>query len=159
VLARRSALEDVGVIGLEPGKERLVAEHSIFSYLGIAGAELPRRQRIEHRGVGDDEHGLMEGAEQVLALRRIDPGLAADGGIDLGQQRGRHLDEIDAAAQDRSGKAGEIADHPAPERDDKIVALDLGRDQRFGDPFETGIGLGALAFLHDDPRGSDAGYA
>ena len=78
----------------------------------------------------------MKGAEQVLAMRRVDAGLAADRGIDLRQQRGRHLHEIDAAADDRCGKAGEIADHAAAERDDEIVALDLRRDQRFADLLE-----------------------
>ena len=135
VLARRAAGEDVGVVGLEPGEEGLVAEHAVFGDFGIAGAELARRQRVEHRGVGDDQHRLMERAEQILALRRVDAGLAADGGIDLRQQRGRHLHEIDAAAQDRRGKAGEIADHAAAERDHEIVALDLGRDQRLADLF------------------------
>ena len=99
----------------------------------------------------------MEGADQVLAVRRIDAGLAADRGIDLRQQGGRHLHEIDAAAQDRGREAGEIADHAAAERDDEIVALDLGRDQRLADLLETGIALGALAFVDDDARRRDAG--
>ena len=49
VLARRTAGKDVGVIGFEPGEEGLVAEHAIFGDFGIAGAELARRQRVEHR--------------------------------------------------------------------------------------------------------------
>ena len=157
VLARRAAGEDVGVVGLQPGEKGFVAEHAIFGDFGVAGAELARRQRVEHRGIGDHQHRLMERAEQVLALRRVDAGLAADGGIDLRQQRGRHLHEIDAAAQDRRRKAGEIADHAAAERNHQIVALDLGRDQRLGDLFEAGIGLRPLAFLDDDSRGRNAG--
>ena len=78
----------------------------------------------------------MERADQVLAVRRIDAGLAADRGIDLRQQRGRHLHEIDAAPHDRRGKAGEIADHAAAERDHEIVALDARRDQRLADLLE-----------------------
>ena len=69
----------------------------------------------------------MEGADQVLAVRRIDAGLAADRGIDLGEERGRDLDEVDAAAQDRGGKAGEVADDAAAEGDDAIAALDRRR--------------------------------
>ena len=157
MLARGAALEDLGVVLLQPGEEGFVAEHAVFGDLGIAGAELARRQRVEHGGVGDDQHRLVEGAEQILALRRIDAGLAADGGIDLRQQRGRHLHEIDAAAQDRGRKAGEIADHAAAERDDEIVALDLRGDQGLADLFEAGIGLGALAFLDHDARGRNAG--
>ena len=141
VFARGAAGEDVGMVGLEPGEEGLVAEHAIFGDFGVAGAELARRQRVEHGRVGDHQHRLMKGAEQIFAVRRIDPGLAADGRVDLRQQRGRHLHEIDAAAQDRRRKAGEIADHAAAERDHQIVALDLGRDQRFADLFEAGIGF------------------
>ena len=103
------------------------------------------------------EHRLMKRAEQVLALRRIDAGLAADGGIHLRQQRGRHLHEIDAAAQDRRRETGEIADHAAAERDDEIVALDLRCDQRLADLFQTRIAFRPLAFLDDDARGRDAG--
>ena len=99
----------------------------------------------------------MKRAEQILAVRRIDSGLAADRGIDLRQQRGRHLHEIDAAAQDRRGKAREVADHAAAERDHQIVALDLRRDQRFADLFKSGIALGALAFVDDDMRRRDTG--
>jgi hypothetical protein len=83
----------------------------------------------------------MKRAEKIFSARRIDPGLAADRRVDLRQQRGRHLHEIDAAAQDRRRKAGEIADHAAAERDHQIVALDFGRDQRLGDLFESGIGF------------------
>src|SRR5213082_3215585 len=54
--------------------------------IACSRAEPPRRQRVEHGGVGDHKHRLVEGAEQVLALRRVDAGLATDGGIDLRQQ-------------------------------------------------------------------------
>ena len=148
VLARRAAGEDVGVIGFEPGEKGFVAEHAIFCDFGVAGAELARRQGVEHRRIGDHKHRLMERAEQVLSLWRVDAGLAADRGIDLGQKRGRHLHEIDAAAQDRRRKAGEIADHATAERNHQIAALDPGCDQRLGDLF---------AFLDDDARRRDAG--
>ncbi len=67
---------------------------------------------------------------RFLPCGELMPVLPPTGGIDLRQQRGRHLHEIDAAAQDRRREAGEIADHAAAERDDQVVALDLGRDQR-----------------------------
>ena len=133
VLARGAAGKDIGLIGFQPREESFVAEHAVFGDLGIAGAKLARRQRVEHRGIGHHQHRLVKRAEQVLAVRRIDSSLAADRRIDLRQQRGRHLDEINAAAQDRRGKACEIADHAAAERDHQIVALDLRRDQRFAD--------------------------
>ena len=36
------------------------------------------RQRVEQRGVGDHQDRLVEGADQILAVTRIDAGLAAD---------------------------------------------------------------------------------
>ena len=71
----------------------------------------------------------MEDADQVLALRRVDAGLAADGAVDLSEQRGRDLHEADAAAQDAGGKAREIADHAAAERHDEIAALEADLEQ------------------------------
>ena len=41
----------------------------------------------------------MEDADEVLALRRVDAGLAADRAIDLREQGRRNLDEANAAAQ------------------------------------------------------------
>ena len=79
MFARGAAGENIGVIGLQPGEKRLVAEHAIFGDFGIAGAELARRQRVEHGGIGDHQQRLVKRAEQIFALRRIDPGLAADG--------------------------------------------------------------------------------
>ena len=90
-------------------------------------------------------------------MRRIDPGLAADRGVDLRQQRSRHLHKIDAAAQDRSRKAGEIADHATAECHHQVVALDLRRYQGFADLFEAGIGFRAFALVNNDSRGGDAG--
>ena len=78
----------------------------------------------------------MEGADEVLALRRVDAGLAADRGIDLRQQRGRDLHEVHAAASDRGGKAGEVADDAAAKREDDIAALELGIEDAGDDRFE-----------------------
>ena len=158
VLARSAAGKDVGMVGVEPGEEGFIAEHAIFGDFGVAGAELARRQRIEHGGIGNHQNRLMKRAEQVLALRRVDAGLAADRRIHLRQKRGRHLHEIDAATQDRRRKAGEIADHAAAERDHQIVAFDLCRDQGLADLFEAGIGFRPLALLDDDARRRNAGF-
>ena len=66
----------------------------------------------------------MEDADQVLALRRVDAGLAADRAVDLGEQRRRDLHEAHAAAQDARGEAREVADHAAAEGDDNVAALE-----------------------------------
>ena len=71
----------------------------------------------------------MEGADQVLALRGVDAGLAADRGVDLGEQRGRQLHHAHAAPQDAGGKAGQVADHAAAQRNDAIAPLDAELEQ------------------------------
>ena len=149
MFARRAAGENIFPVGLEPGEEIDVAEQSVFGDLGIAGAELALRQRVEQRGIGEHQDRLMEGADQILAVLRIDAGLAADRGIDLRQQRGRHLDEIEAAPHARRREAREIADHAAAERDDEIVALDPRRDQRLADVFEY-----RRSFFEPSPAGT-----
>ena len=78
----------------------------------------------------------MERADQILAVGGIDRGLAADRGIDLCQQRGRHLHVIETAPHRRRGKAGEIADDAAAERDHEIAAFDARGNDRFTDFFE-----------------------
>ena len=99
----------------------------------------------------------MEGADQVLALTRIDAGLAADRGIDLRQQRCRHLHEIQPAPYARRRKAGEIADDAAAERDHQIAALDARRDDRLADFFKRGVVLRTLAGRYLQRRTFNAG--
>ena len=42
------------------------------------------------------------------------------------------------------GKAGEVADHAAAERDDQVVALDPGGEDRFADFLERGDSSSSL---------------
>src|SRR5690606_29036937 len=76
--SRRSASEDLVLMLFEPEEEVLVVDEAVFDDFGIAGGELAARQRIERREVGQHQPGLMEGPDQVLAMRGIDTGLAAD---------------------------------------------------------------------------------
>ena len=87
----------------------------------------------------------MEGADQVLALGRVDAGLAADRGIHLRQQRGRHLHEAYAAAHDAGGKAGEVADDAAAQGDDDTAALQAHLQQALAQARERREALGRLA--------------
>ena len=73
----------------------------------------------------------MERADQVLALRRVDPGFAAHGTVHLRQKRGRHLHKPHAPAQHGGGKACKIADHAATKRDNHVAAFDLLFQQPF----------------------------
>ena len=64
----------------------------------------------------------MEGADVVLGLGQVHPGLAAIGRVDLGHQRGRHLGEADPALVGGRAEPGQVADHAAAERDDDVLA-------------------------------------
>ena len=55
-----------------------VADQSDLGHLRIAGAELALRQRIERISVGKHQRRLHERADEVLAMSRVDAGLAAD---------------------------------------------------------------------------------
>jgi hypothetical protein len=96
----------------------------------------------------------MEGADEILAVARIDAGLAADRGIDLGEQGRRHLDEAHAPAHHGGRKAREIPHHAAAERHDEIPALDPGGQHRIADLFQARIGFGGLARRKRDQGGA-----
>ena len=66
----------------------------------------------------------MEGADQVLAVGRVDAGLAADRAVDLGEQGGGICTKRMPRRRIAGGEAGEIADDAAAERDDQIAALE-----------------------------------
>ncbi len=154
---RRVAGEQRRAVRLEPGEERRVANKPVFDDLGIAGGQLAGRQRRQHVAIGEDQARLVKGADQVLAVPRIDARLAADRAVDLGKQRRRHLDEIDAAQQRCRGKAREVADDAAAERDEHGAALDAAGEDFVGERGEMGEILGLLPRRHDDCAMRDAG--
>src|SRR5262249_44057481 len=157
VPARGAACKQLPPIRLQPGEEASIPDQSVFGDFGIARAELACRQRVEQRGVGQDQHRLMERTDEVLALAGIDCGLAADRGIDLRKQRGGDLHIVETAADNRSGKAGKIADDAATERHHDIGALDARGNQRFADSLEHREALRSLARWYRHRRGADAG--
>ena len=99
----------------------------------------------------------MEGADHVLAARVIDRGLAADRRVDLREQRGRDLQERDAALIDGGGKACEVAHDPAAQGDEQRVAPAACREQGVEDAFQhlPALGLFAIRNRHvNDARAS-----
>ena len=101
-----------------------------LDHLGPARRELLLRQRGERRRVGEHRRGLVVGADVVLALREVDAGLAAVGGVDLGDQRGRHLHDRHAALVDGGAEARHVPHHAAAERDHVVVVAHAGRGER-----------------------------
>ena len=96
----------------------------------------------------------MKRADQVLAVRVVDAGLAADRRVHLGEERGRHLHERQAAEQRRRREACEVAHHTAAEGDDGRPALDPRVEEavvEHGEPGEVLVLL-AVGDHHDDRR-------
>jgi hypothetical protein len=87
----------------------------------------------------------MEGADQVLALRDVHRGLAADRGIHHRQQRRGDLHAVDAAHPAGGGEAGHVADHAAAQRDHGRVAGGPQRREGLDHRGEIGQGLFGLA--------------
>ena len=154
---RRVPFEDGGGIGLAPVEEGRIVDQPVFHHLGIACQQLAPGQGVEHLGVGQHQPRLVEGADHVLAVAGVDAGLAADRGIDLGEEGGRDLDEVDAAQQDRGGKAREVADDTAAQRHKRGLAVDAAVQQVAQQPAEARELLAALAGRHGHDRGIDTG--
>ena len=89
--------------------------------------------------------GLIEGAHHVFAKRVVDGGLAADGGVNLGKQCGRHLNERNASLIACRSKADNVAYHAAPQGDEGGVTTMTGFQQSRHDPLEGSQGLVGLA--------------
>ena len=106
----------------KPAEERRVADTAVFYDLRHAVGEGSVAQRFETVRV--DEHALRlpEGPGEVLPRFQIYADLAADGRIDLREQRRRNLYEIHAAQDRRRGEAREVSDHAAAERDYGVAA-------------------------------------
>ena len=148
-VAGRAARHDGRMIGLAPVEERRVIDEPVFDHLGIAGAKLARRQRVENGGVGDHQARLMEGPDQILAVDRIDAGLAANRAVDLGEQARGDLHEAHAAPHDGGGKTGQISNDATAQRDHEIAALDAGGEDGLAGLRQVVPALGGLAGRED----------
>ena len=143
--ASASPASRAGAIRLAPGEEIGIVDQAVFDDLGIAGAQLAFGESGERRRIDQHQRGGMEGADQVLALGRVDPGLAADRGVGLGEQAGRHRHPVAAALQQRRGEARHVADHAAADRHDMVGPPDPGLHHRIEQSLDRGERLARLA--------------
>ncbi len=93
--------------------------------LGEARRRLVRAEAGELVEVADHRTRRPEGTDEVLALRRVHPGLASDGGVDESEHRGRHLDELHAAEPGGRHETGEVGDRAAAVSDDRVAACEI----------------------------------
>ena len=86
---------------------------TVLDRLDHAGANLFLGQGPQHGGVYQDHLGLLERADQVLALGQIDAGLGPHAGVRHRQERRGHLGKADAPHKGCRRKARYIARHAA----------------------------------------------
>ena len=144
------AADDGAQVASHPLEQAAVGDHAVLDHLVEAGPELAPGERAEQLRVGEDRERLVERADQVLAEPMVDAHLAADGAVDLREQRGRNVRESDAAQPGRRREAGHVADHAAPDRDDGDAAVGRHANQCVVDPGHGPGGLGALAVGDQD---------
>ena len=70
-----------GRIGLDQREDLGVGDEAALHHLGQPGAQLRLRQSDQGLEVAQDSGRLVEGADQVLSLGRVDARLAADCGV------------------------------------------------------------------------------
>ena len=141
---RRVALHLGEVVGVE--------HDPVLDDLGHTRAVLALRQRADDGGIDEHEPRLVEGADQVLGVGVVDRGLAPDGRVHLGEHRGRHLDEVDAAHIGRRDEAHHVAYGAAAEGEHGGGPVETEREQLVPALPGDGEGLGRLALRHLDQR-------
>ena len=76
-------------------------------------------QRVK---VHQDHLGLPEGAHDVFGLPQVNGGLAADGGVHLGQRGGGAVDKVNAAHIGGGAETAQIPDDAAAHRNQQVLA-------------------------------------
>ena len=120
------------------------------------------RQGFQQAHVGDDGDGRVEGTDQVLTHRRVDAGLAAHSGIDHAQQRGRHVDELDAAQPRGRDEARHVGGRSPAHGDNRVLAAQLEAPAgvpQTGDDLDrfTGLGVWVIGGGSLVPEGTQVG--
>ncbi len=123
----------------EPGVEGAVLDH-----LPLAAAQLAIRQGLEGGRVGQHRPRRVEGAHRVLGHRQVGGGLAADGGVDHGEQRGGDGDPGDAAHEGGRQEAAGVGDRAAAQGHHQAPPGAAGLEQGHRRPLQLGQGLPLL---------------
>ncbi|CAB4713744.1 unannotated protein [freshwater metagenome] len=95
-------------------------EEVVLRHLPHAAACLPRWQRREGIEVAQHGAGLPEGTHEILALREVHPGLAADRGVDHREQARCNMNDGDTAMEHRGGKPGDVGNETATDPDHAV---------------------------------------
>ena len=138
----------------EPGRVRSDVEHErVLRHLAESAAVFARLERPEGVRVCNDPDGLVKRADEVLALRQVDRGLAADRRVHHGEQRRRRLHHRHPAVIDGRREPGGVTDHTAAQRDDGITPEQSPLRERATQVFDGAQGLVHLAVAHEEHFG------
>ncbi|KAI3485871.1 hypothetical protein L1887_50669 [Cichorium endivia] len=140
---------DGGSAGLELGKVDGVPDGGCLDHLSHAVAELSGREGLEPGSVDEDVVRLVEAADEVLAERVVDGGLAADGRVDHGEEGGGDLDKLETTHEGGCDEADEVANHTAADGEYDSVASDAVLEHPVLDVVLALTRLGALARRDD----------
>ncbi len=146
----------VNALRFKPFKQLGVPNEACLDDFCIAGERLAPGQGVEKGRVSDHQVRLMEGADQVLAVTRIDAGLAAHRAVDLRQQGGGNLDETRTALENGRGKAGQVPHRAAAKGDDGFGAFHIQLQQSVTQMFKARPGLCAFTAFDLDDLKTDA---
>src|SRR5712692_3690237 len=94
-----------------------VRDNGVLDDLRESAAEFTIGKRAQQFRIGKHQQGRVERADQVLPLRKIDAGLAADGAVHLGDERRRDVHKFHTAQEYSGGEARHITDDAAANRD------------------------------------------
>ena len=100
----------------------------------------------------------MKRPQQILAGLQIHAGLAADGRIDLRQQRGWNLNHRNSAHEDGGQERAHIPHHSAAKRHEHRVPIGTETHQLLRQLLKFGQRLRSLAIRHDDDFDFAAGF-
>ena len=125
-------------IGEIHGEEIVTGEEVVLGHLAEPAAHLAGGQRVERVEVADHPGRLPERTDEVLALREVDGGLAADGRIDHAEQRGGDVHHRRAAVPAGGGEPGHVGDEASADADHHVVASETLAGEPTGQRLDRG---------------------
>ncbi len=151
---------EIQVLSGQRGIERLdsfqqidICNDRMLDHLGKTVEPLVGLQRGETGQVYDHGQRRVKRPNEILARRRVHPGLAPHRGVHHGKERGGQVHRADAPHVGSSGEARKVAGHAAAECHHQGTSVQAGLEHGVFDALFGGPGLGGLTC-----RKFDAGH-
>ena len=105
---RRISRRSEGARLLEDLEKGRVSDHTGLDGFEQSATDLARIEAGENLDIGHHASGRMERCHQVLPFGNIHTDLSSNTAVDLGKERGRHMDELDSPHIDRGDESGSV---------------------------------------------------